>query len=112
MTTRGRLTRGGTRVTRLVTGAMIAAGATATLVAGCGLVQEQDGMIKEVETGRNGVKVEVKNGDTTYETYLIPNTECEQDEYIRDCADADDYLVVPDGAVPGLNGRGGSRDDD
>lgn len=110
MTTRGRLTRTGTRVTRL-TGVTLAAGAV-VMLAGCGLVQDQDGMIREVETGRNGVKVEVQDGDTTYETYLIPNTECEQDEYIQDCADADDYLVAPDSAVPGLNGRGGSRDDD
>lgn len=73
------------------------------LLLGCGLVQNEDGKILEVETGRNGVKVEVKDGRGDYEAYLIPGTTCTEGAYLRDCADADDYLVPRAGAVPGPN---------
>lgn len=74
---------------------------TTFTVTACGDV---NGRIDEVETGRNGVKVEVRDGTGDYEAYLIPNTTCEQGDYIQDCADADDYLVAPEGAQPGVSG--------
>lgn len=98
-----RTVRAGTRVTALLAGAALALSA-------CNLPNE-NGKILELEVGRNGVKVEVRDANGDYETYLIPDTECEQDEYVQDCADADDYLVPPRGAVPGLNGSR-DRDDD
>jgi hypothetical protein len=76
---------------------------------GCDLPNE-DGKILEVETGRNGVKVEVKDGEGDYEVYLIPGTTCTEGTYLRDCADRDDYLVAPPGARAGLNGDD-DRDD-
>lgn len=74
----------------------------ALVLSACGDV---NGRIDEVETGRNGVKVEVRDGTGNYEAYLIPNTTCEEGDYIQNCADADDYLVTPAGARPGKNGR-------
>jgi hypothetical protein len=80
------------------------------LVAGtltaCG--SDRTGVIKEVETGRNGVKVEVyadSTGGEDYEVYLVPGMQeyCQTDERLADCADADDYLVSRAGAVPGPN---------
>lgn len=87
------------RFRRTASAGLVALGAALTLTA-CGTT---NGRITEVETGRNGVKVEVKDGTGDYEAYLIPNTTCEENEYIQDCADADDYLVPPDGARPGRN---------
>lgn len=62
-----------------------------------------DGRILEVETGRNGVKVEVQDGNGDYEAYLIPETTCGENDYIQNCADRDDYLVAPANARPGRN---------
>lgn len=72
----------------------------------CGL--SRTGTIKEVETGRNGVKVEVYGdaaGNDDYEVYLVPGMQehCQVDELLTDCADADDYLVPRAGARPGVN---------
>jgi len=73
------------------------------LLAGCGLLASRDGTIEEVEVGRNGVAVEVRDGDDTYEVYLVPGMQdhCQENERLADCADADDYLVTPPGATPG-----------
>jgi hypothetical protein len=84
------------RVLRLT---VVGAAALVALTA-CGAV---NGRIDEVETGRNGVKVEVRDGTGSYEAYLIPNTTCEEGDYIQDCADRDDYLVAPANARPGRN---------
>lgn len=81
--------------------AAVLLGAGLTLTA-CGDV---NGLIDEVETGRNGVKVEVRDGTGDYEAYLIPNTTCQQGDYIQDCADADDYLVAREDARPGVGGK-------
>jgi hypothetical protein len=88
-------------VNKFVKIAPVVLGLTLALTA-CGDV---NGRIDEVETGRNGVKVEVRDGTGSYEAYLIPDTVCEEGDYIQDCADADDYLVSRDGARPGRNGR-------
>lgn len=91
----------GTRVTRvapLLTGLALAG----VVLTGC---TPSDGHINETETGRNGVKLEVKDGDGDYEVYLVPDTTCREGMYLDDCADADDYLVPPPGSTPGLNSR-------
>lgn len=64
---------------------------------GLGACGVQNGLILEMETGRNGVKAEVKDGAGDYEVYLVPDTTCAVDQYIQDCADKDDYLVSPPG---------------
>lgn len=74
----------------------------ALVLSACGLV-DTDGDIVEIETGRNGVKAEIKDGDGDYEVYLIPETVCRADQALSDCADADDFLVPPPNATPGLN---------
>jgi hypothetical protein len=68
-----------------------------------------DGWITEVETGRNGVKLEVVDGDGDYEVYLAPDTVCRAETYVHDCADVDDYLVPVDGRQPGINDGRGDR---
>lgn len=103
----------GTRVTRLT---VVPALAALTL-AGCTPPPPPPGAgwIEEFERGRNGVSLEVRldanettdeEGEaeaTTEEVYLVPSTTCRQGMYVQDCADEDDYLVPPSGAVPGLN---------
>ena len=84
------------RVLTLLVTALLA---TSVLTA-CG---SANGKIKEIEEGRNGVKAEVVDGNGDYEVYLIPSTTCEQNDYLRDCADEDDFLVAPRGARPGVN---------
>jgi hypothetical protein len=86
--------------------ALLALTAAATVpLAGCQPVAPPDrtGLIKEVETGRNGVKVEVyadRAGEEDYEVYLAPGMEdhCRTDQRLTACADADDYLVPRPGA--------------
>lgn len=79
--------------------------AAALGLSGCGV---QDGLILETETGRNGVKAEIQDGDGDYEVYLVPDTTCTERQYIQECADKDDFLVSPDGHIAGRN----DRDDD
>lgn len=84
-----------------IIGALLAAGLG---LGGCAeMMGPQDGDIMEIETGRNGVKAEIKDGDGDYEVYLIPNTVCRKDQALNQCADKDDYLVPPDKATPGVN---------
>jgi len=92
-----------TRTTRTYRAVALAAVAVVLGGLSSACLPNEDGKILEVETGRNGVKVEVKDGDGDYEVYLIPGTTCAEGTYLRDCADADDYLVPRAGAVPGLN---------
>lgn len=95
-----------------VVGAVIALAGSGTALSACGVL-DRTGEIMEMEEGRNGVKAEINNGNNDdYEVYLIPNTECDEGDRIDDCADRDDYLVAPSGAVPGLNGNNSDRDDD
>lgn len=81
--------------------------ACAIVLVGCGAINSSgDGVIREIEEGRNGVKIEVQVGndsENTEEVFLIENTVCEVDDRLEDCADADDYLVAPTKARPGLN---------
>lgn len=91
--------------------ALVALAGSGAVLSACA-VFDRTGEIMELEEGRNGVKAEVNNGNNgDYEVYLIPGTKCEEGDRIDDCADADDYLVTPDGAVPGIN-RGNDRDGD
>jgi len=97
---------------RRITGTALAALTIGVTLTSCGLANT-DGQILETETGRNGVKAEIKDGDGDFEVYLIPNTECREGDYLKDCADDDDYLVRSPGAQPGLNhDDGGDRDGD
>jgi hypothetical protein len=82
--------------------------AAAVTLAACDLARpaappDRTGVIKEVEAGRNGVKVEVyadRTGEEDYEVYLAPGMEnhCRTDQRLTDCADDDDYLVPRPGA--------------
>lgn len=95
----------GTRVTRALVLPTALAALTLTLT---GCAADKTGFIKEVETGRNGVSVEVyadRAGGEDYEVYLVPGAEehCQVEERLTDCADADDYLVPRAGARPGPN---------
>jgi hypothetical protein len=81
------------------------------LTTGCEALRSpsKTGLVKEVETGRNGVKVEVyadPAGNEDYEVYLAPGMQehCEVKERLTDCADADDYLVPRAGARLGAGG--------
>lgn len=93
----------GTRVAR--------AALTATLVlvpwtTSCGAITgSRDGIIDEVEVGRNGKKVEVIDGDGHDEFYLLSDSPCREGQRLRECADADDYLKPIPGARPGINRR-------
>lgn len=87
------------RRTRRATLAIVGAIAVAVL-GGCGLV-EQNGDIREVERGKNGVKVEYKMGNNEEEVYLVPDSPCTDNDNINDCADQDDYLVPPRGYKAG-----------
>lgn len=93
----------GTRVTRVVT-ALLTTATLGLVSTACGLaVASRDGLIDEVERGRNGVKVEVVSGDDHDEWYLVPGSPCRKDQRLRECADADDFLKPVPGATPGLN---------
>jgi hypothetical protein len=94
-----------TNTYHLRAGAAAALVATATLLGGVlsACAASRTGTIKEVETGRNGVKVEVyadAAGGEDYEVYLAPGMQehCQVDELLADCADDDDYLVPRPGA--------------
>lgn len=98
-----KLIRKARRARRTVRRAGIAAILAAALgLSGCGAFPT-DGHINETETGRNGVKAEVKDGDGDYEVYLVRDTDCREGDYIDECADQDDYLVEPDGHTSGVN---------
>lgn len=108
----------GTRVTFARALATLAVGGSLTLAAGAALTAcdwttgPSDGYIEEVETGRNGVKLEVRDGDGDYEVYLAPDTVCRAEQYVHDCADRDDYLTPVPNHQPGINDAGPGRDDD
>jgi hypothetical protein len=91
------------RRARRITIAAVTAAVVSTL-GGCDLTP--DGEILEVETGRNGVKAEIRDGDGDYEVYLVRDTTCRPGDQITDCADRDDYLTEPVGHTPGLNTDG------
>lgn len=97
----------GTRVTRSLT-ALATTVATAVVLTACDplAVASRDGLIDEVERGRNGTKVEVVNADAPDghdEFYLLVDSPCRKDQRLRECADVDDFLKPVPGATPGLN---------
>jgi hypothetical protein len=101
----------GTRVTRArLTAAtlVLAALAGATACATLERREYRDGYVMEYERGRNGVKLEVRDGDGTddddqLEFYLVPDTTCRVGDILAECADEDDFLEPRPGATPGLN---------
>jgi hypothetical protein len=62
---------------------------------GCGAWP--DGQIVEVEYGRNGKAVEVREGSGNYEVYLSSDSDCQEDDMLDECATDTDYLVESDG---------------
>lgn len=89
----------GTRVTLTLAASLV----LAPLVGCAAITGSRDGVIDEVERGRNGTKVEVIDGDGHDEFYLLSDSPCQRGQRLRECADVDDFLKPVPGAVPGVN---------
>ena len=76
----------------------VAALATSLLFVLGACMGDQNGVITEVESGENGVKVEWNDPDRQEdrETYLKPDSGCAEQERIQECATPADVLVPAD----------------